>query len=445
VRRHLCLLLRDAAGDGPAAREIIACWYLEPDDLGRSAASAAFHTRLRRDRDDGRTSPQQWQDTLDKLRELVVSRGMGQRGEDLYHRRIAAWLGALLLDELTMIADLSDPFDGRPLRLPLGDALTGLDMIALGALAENWPQVRDVFGDDALDRFGDDRLSAAHARPGHAAAWERLALIADRQPLLSAQLEAAVTEHPQLLEHDAVISWYASTHRGQPPLLDVLIERVDADSSNARSLASMLLAEPSSLGIEAEDVRARLREHLAQAGVRRPGMYQSGALEALAEGFPDDEFVHACWQNVCDLRQRHGRAGMHPRTYLPLAYAAVPASDLRAQMAKDTVLLHLGEDGYFDHQFTRAIVQRLRRDEQARTRMEEEVRDPQLSDGEAAQLAGFLAAAQTLSPETAENLAGRLAAHLARAAQQPTLEYTPLGGESVAVALLSVLDAAVLE
>ena len=444
VRRHLCLLLRDAVGDGSTVREITARWHLEPDDLGRSAASAAFHTHLRRDRDDGRASQQEWQEALDKLRELAVSRGMGQRGEDLYSRRVAAWLGALLLDEISLIADLSDPFDARPLRLPLGDALTGLDMTALGALAEYWPQVRDVFGDDPLDRFGDDRLGTASARAGHGAAWERLALIADRQPLLSAELEADVAAHPQLLEHDAVISWYASTHRGQPHLLDVLIGRVDADSTNARSLVSMLLAEPSALGIEAADVRARLRERLTREGAR-PSVYQSGALEALAEGFPDDEFVHACWQAVCDLQRRYGRAGMHPRTYLPLAYAAVPASDLRTQMAKDAARLHLGEDGYFDHQFTRAVVQRLRRDEQARTHMQEAVRDPRLSDGEAAQLAGFLAAAQPLSQETAENLAERLVAHLARAARQPTLEFTPLGGESVAVALLSVLDATVSE
>jgi hypothetical protein len=187
VRRHLCLLLRDASSEGRAVREITARWSLEPDDLCRSAASAAFHTHLRRDRDEGLASQQEWGDALAAIRLLAGSRGVGNRGQDLYYRRVAAWLGALLLGEIDMLAQLRDPFDGQPVSLPLGDDLTGIDMIALGALAEAWQQVCDVFGDEVLQRFTDSRFGGRAGHPGHEPAWGRLALIADRQPALAAR------------------------------------------------------------------------------------------------------------------------------------------------------------------------------------------------------------------------------------------------------------------
>lgn len=439
VRRHLCLLLRDAAGDGPAVREITARWYLEPDDLARSAASAAFHTHLRRDRDEGRSTQAEWDHALETIREQAGARGLDPRGSaDLYYRRIGAWLGALLLDEVTMLADMTDPFDGSLVSLPLSDILTGVDMIALGALAEHWPQVREAFGESMLGRFTDDRFSGSPQE--HAdQSWEALAAIADRQPHLARLLEEAVIARPELLTRDAVLAWYASAHRGQPHLLDTLIEHIDTVATNTRPLASMLLADPGALDLDAEHVRARLRQELEPyaAGM----VFSSGALEALAEGFPDDGLVAAHWQAVCDLRRRHGKARISLRTYLPLAYAAVEAGGLQAQMAEDARRLHFGEDGYYDNLFIRAVVQRLRRDQDARAAIEAAVCDTSVTDGAAAQLAGYLAAAHPLTQKVADSVAARLTAHLTRAEAQPTLEYTPVSGDSVVVALLSVLDA----
>jgi hypothetical protein len=83
----------------------------------------------------------------------------------------------------------------------------------------------------------------------------------------------------------------------------------------------------------------------------------------------------------------------------------------------------------------------LRRDEEARTRLEKSICDPQTCDGEAAQLAGYLVSAQPLSQATIAHLSARLGAHLSRPANQPALKYTPMDRIGVRVALLAALDA----
>ena len=78
-------------------------------------------------------------------------------------------------------------------------------------------------------------------------------------------------------------------HRGAENLAGILISRLD-DGTNARTLASMLLADPRDLGLAPDAVQERLRSRF------RPDRLwylplQSGALEALSDGFPEDDLV----------------------------------------------------------------------------------------------------------------------------------------------------------
>jgi len=179
-------------------------------------------------------------------------------------RRRGAWLGALLLDQVGILDDLRESYgERRPARLPLGEATRSADMTLLSEVADRWPALREHFGDRLLDRLTGDMLSQ------DSAAWDYLALVAARQPLLARELAQAVAAEPALLGRDGVLAWYSSTHRDEDDLLDILVSRLGGDGSNARALPSMLLAEPA-------------------------------------------------------RRMRGDPADMHPRTYFPLAYAAVP-------------------------------------------------------------------------------------------------------------------------
>jgi len=430
LRTHLSTLLRDHAADGSLVRRFTRRWPEEPDELARSAAAAAFHVSLLRDHEDGTLPAGEWDQALAVLRDQAAAPGHMNWG-----RRRAAWLGALLIDQLGVMDNLREPTAvQRPAQLPLGELAGDINLLLLGEVADKWQSLRAHFGDHLFDRITGYMFSNSSST-----AWDYLALVADRQPLLGRELAEAVAAEPALLDHDGVLAWYASTHRGENGLLTTLIDHLGGDSSNARSLAAMLLAEPQALGLDPAAVQARLHEAF---GPWRPWYPPSlsAALEALADGFPDDEVVRSCWASIADRRSRGEPADMHPRTYFPLAYAAVPAIEIINQLTRDIEMTASWGDTYFDPQFARAAIRRLRRDADARIQIESSVMNDSTPDSPAAQLASLLAAAYPLSQNVAEVLSERLRRQLSLPAPDMVHDHLSRTGLPTPLLLLRILD-----
>ncbi len=299
--------------------------------------------------------------------------------------------------------DRSDLSSGQlPVRLNLGDTLGPPDMTLLSTIADGWPALRAHFGDQLLTRLSED----PQFNHDNGMTWNYLALVADRQPLLSRELAQAVSDQPALLNNDGVLAWYASTHRGDENLTSVLVSRLD-DGTNARTLASMLLADPRDLGLAPDAVQEWLRSQF------RPDRlwylpFQSGALETLSDGFPDDDLVRKFWDMIADQRKRGEPTGMHPRTYYPLAYAVVPTEELLDLLALDTARMAAWGDTYFDTHFSRAVTRRIRRDASARAKIEAYILASETANASASCFASLTAAACPLSNELTENLTTRL-------------------------------------
>jgi hypothetical protein len=422
--------LRDSAADRPLARDLTRQWADDSDDQVAVAASAAFHTHLRHDHDDGTLPPGEWDAALAAIRREAVKRSFRRWG----HQR-GAWTGALLLDTLSALDDLSAA--QVPARLNLGDTLGPADMTLLSAIADGWPALRAHFGDQLFTRLSED----PQFNHDNGMTWNYLALVADRQQLLSRELALAVEGQPALLNNDGVLAWYASTHRGDDNLTGILISRLD-DGTNARTLASMLLADPRDLGLAPDAVQERLRS------LFRPDRlwylpFQSGALEALSDGFPEDDLVRKFWGMIADARKRGEPAGMHPRTYYPVAYAAVPAEGLLALLALDTGRMAAWGDTYFDTDFSRAVIRRLRRDASARAEIEAFILAPGTADTLASCFASLTAAAFPVCDELAGNLTTRLAQQLLLPAPDITHDYVSGGDIPVPVLLLQILQSGI--
>jgi hypothetical protein len=241
-----------------------------------------------------------------------------------------------------------------------------------------------------------------------------------------------------MLAHDGILAWYAGTHHGDDHLLGLLISRLD-DGTNARTLASMLLAEPRALGLAPGAVQDQLRSKLAPHRTWYPP-YQSGSLEALADGFPDDDAVQECWEQITERRKNGEPADMHPRTYFPVAYAAAPAVGLMELLKRDMAMLAAWGDGYFDPQFARAVIRRLRRDPVARNRLEEFVVGGQASDPAASQFASLLAASSPLSEPLTQALAYRYRRQQAEPAPSLVHDYVSGTDLPASLVLLQILD-----
>jgi hypothetical protein len=317
-----------------------------------------------------------------------------------------------------------------PARVALGELAHDADLLLLSEVADRWPDLRRHFGATLLDRLNGGMLSHSTNE-----VWDYLALVADRQPVLSAELADAVAAEPALLDHDGVLAWYASAHRGEEDLLNTLIARVDVDGTNARPLSTMLLAEPRALGQDPEVIRTRLRSMLNPKRMWYPP-YLSGVFEVLADAFPEDEIVRQTWATVAQLRSTGQAVHMHPRAYYPMAYAAVPTADLLVQLERDIHSMATRGRTYFDPQFARAVVRRLRRDSRARTRFEETILNPETNDPWAAQLASFLATAHPLSQNTVEALYARLERQQSLPMPDAIHDYTVAVEISVTMVLL---------
>jgi hypothetical protein len=398
ARLHLCTLLRDHPGDSALIRRLTALWPDEPNDLVRSAASAAFHTHLLRDRDRGALPDSDWQQARGVIRGAAAG-----LGHDNWARRRAAWLGALLTDQLSLLDDLAD-HDGRPARLPLGELLAiDLDLLVLGEIADHWPALRTHFGDALLKRLTGSMLSNESDT-----AWEYLALVADRHPQLAQDLAAAVAGHPSLLTHDSVLAWYSHVHRGEPQLLDVLIANLHEGGHRRRAVAPMLLADPLGLGLDAATVRRALHSELDS---RLSSYYpppSSGAFLALIAGFPDDAAVTGTWEALQRKRALHGQIEVDVSVYYPLACAAIEATGFVDQVAHDSAWISSHFTKSVDPPFAQAVIRRLERDPEARVRVEAAITSTDTSDAWAAQLSSLYSAATALTPDIADDLHTRL-------------------------------------
>ncbi|MCZ4510025.1 NACHT domain-containing protein [Streptomyces sp. ActVer] len=397
ARLHLCTLLRDHPGDSTLIRQLTAQWPNEPHDLVRSAASAVFHTHLLHDHDRGALPEPEWQKAQSVLRDTAT--GLGYNN---WAQRRAAWLGILLTDQLGLLDDLVEQ-DGRPIRLPLGEFIsTDLDLLVLGEIADHWPALRAHFGDTLLKRLTGDMLSRAMDT-----AWEYLALVADRHPQLAQELAAAVDQQPDLLTHDTVLAWYAHTHRGEPHLLHALIDILRPSDNGSRDVAPLLLADPLVLGLDPATVQRALHTELSPRRCGYP-LPSSGAFLALVAGFPDDTAVADAWEALQHERDLYGQVEVDVSVYYPLAYAAVETADFVDQVSRDSAWISSHFTNDVDPPFAQAVIRRLERDPEARTRADAAIISTDTSDARAAQLASLSSAATALPPDVADNLRQRL-------------------------------------
>ena len=105
-----------------------------------------------------------------------------------------------------------------------------------------------------------------------------------------------------------------------------------------------------------------------------------------------------------------GRGGPHPQTYLAVAYAATPASEVVAQIRRDLAWLTDTSETLFEEDFVRHVARRLSRDPSAASAVRSHIADAETSDAETAAFASLLAAAVPLDQSLIDELRRRVVA-----------------------------------
>lgn len=265
-------------------------------------------------------------------------------------------------------------------------------------------------------------------------------MVADRHPQLAQDLADAVAAQPDLLEHDSVLAWHAHSHRGEPQLLNTLLDNLDGRHADNRDVAVLLLAEPTLLGLDPETVRSALRGTLHRAGSYPPPA--SNAFRALVAGFPDDPAVQDTWSAIRHERSLKGRVEVDVSVYYPLVCAGVPAAELVQQVAHDSTWITTHLTDAVDPPFAQAVIRRLQRDPEARAHVEAALTHADSADTWTAQLATLAAAATPLAPHVLDNLKMRLQHQQGLQLVDAVHDFTTATDLPVPILLLRILGSA---
>ncbi len=398
-RARVCDVLVGGSHDPEVVRRLTRHWAEEVDDFNKSAAALAFHTALLASRRAGLVNDADW----DQARAELGTQASAY-GPDHQARRRAAWVGLCVLRDWSVLDGRVETI-GEPtgVGVELSDPLRGPDLVLLSQVAEKWTELRAHFGGDLVRR-----LSGVRAEASDKSGWTSLALVANAHPLLHAELQAAVDDDPRLLRQDEVLIWFVRRHTTRPDtLLDRLLSRVQADN-NLRSVATYLLSQPESLGIDPVALQARLEPLVRDAD----GPWGDAALELLAYLDHGHPMVARRWVYYRALVRGEtsavDRPGPHPQTYLAVTYATVEVGEFLWQLARDLHWLDDVDNDLFGSAFVRHVARRLSRDPDAAALVKATVLNKAVEDGPAARLLALLANAAGLDGELLDEVDRRL-------------------------------------
>ena len=169
-------------------------------------------------------------------------------------------------------------------------------------------------------------------------------------------------------------------------------------------MAALFPADPERLGLTSDLLVPRLEEMVGAAGAWGDAALET--LAALAPGHPRvaaalaefDRLVKKDYVAPSFDENQHAprRVWPHPQTYFAVAYAAVPASRVVAQIRRDLAWLSDTSNSFFERDFVRDVTRRLSRDPSAADAVQSHIVDVTTPDAEAAAFASLLAAAVQL-------------------------------------------------
>ncbi|MFG1880175.1 hypothetical protein ACGFIV_35635 [Sphaerisporangium sp. NPDC049003] len=254
-------------------------------------------------------------------------------GPELEEDRQIAWIGMLLLQDLTLIDGLHETF-GEP-NEP-GVKLTGLDFepdpVLTDLIAANWPELEQHFGDRLYARLTGRTQQTTDAP--RALVLAALASVAAYYPHIAELLRSAysdASDGPVLRGDRNVILWAKRDARADLSILTALVSTLTPYSPRRSSVVIASLLDIESWNVSVEDFAATLTVSASDwdspdAWVDREGAEQRAVYAQL---FPRDP-VTFTWFNGLSEWFTH-RAGPGPSSWtdtLAICFSAADPADL---------------------------------------------------------------------------------------------------------------------
>ena len=308
-----------------------------------------------------------------------IKRDLCAYGPELEERRQLAWIGMLMLGDLTLIDGIEETIGhpGAPgVKLEVlydGD----VDQILVDLVAENWDRLRAHFGEAVFDRLNgksdSQRRTAAEQRLHVMSA---LATAASRYPAIAEMLRHEADAEPALRQDRHFLLWAKEENRGDEGTLRALAAKLGDTAHRWQDTVLDSLLDRESWNVTDDVFKAILTEDAAGG---RPGRtYASGKLAAYAQLFPADSLTVTALRDL-ESWFRTDRATREPRGWgdtLAIALGAAEPQDLPAIATRVHTRIRTGMSDLYLPLFTKPLIRRLRADADAAEAFKAALSDP---------------------------------------------------------------------
>ncbi|GII34160.1 NACHT domain-containing protein [Planotetraspora mira] len=338
--------------------DVMAEWRNEPDTEVRRNAFIGLTQAIKRHQQahnnvggaDTLTAEMKW--LRKEIKDELCAYGL-----ELEERRQLAWIGMLMLEDLTLSDGIQETIghSGQAPGVKLDVLYDGdVDQILVDLVAENWERLRVHFGDDLFQRL-----------KGRRHVMSALATVASRYPAIAEMLRGEAGTDAALRQDRHFLLWAKEENRGSEGVLRALVARLDGTALRRHDQVLDSVLDRDSWNVSDEAFKVILTEGAIDAGSGRIDV--SEKLAPYAQLFPADSVSIAALRDL-ESWFRTDRAAREHRGWadtLAVAFGTADPRDLPAIVTRAHTRIRMGMSDLYLPMFTKPLVRRLRMDGEA--------------------------------------------------------------------------------
>jgi hypothetical protein len=361
--------------------DVMAEWRNEPDTAVRRNAFIGLIQAIKRHQQahndvagaDTLTAEMEW------LRN-EINEDLCAYGPELEERRQLAWIGMLMLGDLTLSDGIQETIGhkGQVPGVKLDVLYDGdVDQILVDLVAENWERLRVHFGDELFERLNstsDRQRRTVSEQRRHV--MSALATVASRYPAIAEMLRGEADTDAALRDDRHFILWAKEENRSDEGVLRALVAKLGGTVHRRQDHVLDSVLDRDSWNVSDEAFKSILTEDAINA--RSGRIYVDEKLAAYAQLFPADGISIAALRDL-ESWFRTDRANRQHRDWddtLAIAFGAANPQDLPAIVTRAHTRIRMGMSDLYLSMFTKPLLRRLQVDADAVEAFKAALSDP---------------------------------------------------------------------
>lgn len=300
-------------------------------------------------------------------------------GPDFEEHRQLAWIGMLMLGDLTLIDGIQETIGAPDAPGVSLDVLYGndVDQILVDLVAESWELLCAHFGEEVFERLSG-KSDAQHRSAGEQRlhVLSALAAAASRYSAIAEIVRHEGDSDAKLRQDERFLLWAKEENRGDEGVLRAVVSKLGKAEHHRQDHVLDSLLDRDSWSVSDEVFKSVLAEEVI--ATRSGGFDEDEELAAYAQLFPSDSLSTTAHRNLETwfTRPPEERGPRNWGSTLAIAFGAAPPQDLPALAARAHTRSRFSVFDLYLPMFTKPLMRRLRTDTDAVEAFRDALSDP---------------------------------------------------------------------